>query len=282
MYSARPKLAVAMGLCHLREARFQLAAEKFLKVSTKLGNSFTDVVSCEDIALYGGLCALATLDRQELKSRVLSNSSFKALLELVPRVRELINGFYDAKYAEVLRYMRELEEQLSLDIHMSAHVKDLYKLIRNRALIQYVSPYSSVDLQRMAEAFCTDVQSLERELVALIVEKAIQARIDSQNKILHSRVDDQRVTTFNHALEMGDYFCAEAMAAILRVNLLRDDIVYAPRSSPLKGVVSRSKAAVNATEEDANLVLQLSAPQQGDGEDVMDVTPEATGTETKQ
>ena len=267
-----------MGLCHLREGRFQLAAERFLKVTSKLGSSFTDVISCEDVAVYGGLCALATFDRAELKARVLSNSSFKALLELVPRVRELVNGFYNAKYADVLRYMRELQEGLELDIHMSGHVQDLYQLIRNRALVQYVSPYSSVDLKRMAEAFCTEVSALEKELVELIVKQSINARIDSQHKVLHSRVDDQRSTTYGNALDMGEKFCAEAMAAILRVNLLRDDIVYTPRSSASKGV--RSRAKIKRQVPESPLSLNLQEPQQ-DGE-AMDLTPEATGSESKQ
>ena len=39
------------------------------------------------MATYGGLCALAALDRSELQSRVLSNIGFKEFLELVPEVR---------------------------------------------------------------------------------------------------------------------------------------------------------------------------------------------------
>lgn len=45
------------------------------------------VLSPEDVAVYGGLCALATLEREELKSRVVDSPAFKAFLELVPTVR---------------------------------------------------------------------------------------------------------------------------------------------------------------------------------------------------
>ena len=41
----------------------------------------------------------------------------------------------------------------------------------------------SVDLQRMAEAFNTDVVSLEDELTGLILEGQISARIDSHAKV---------------------------------------------------------------------------------------------------
>lgn len=41
----------------------------------------------QDLALYGGLCALASFDRTELKSKVIDNVGFRELLELMPEVR---------------------------------------------------------------------------------------------------------------------------------------------------------------------------------------------------
>jgi COP9 signalosome complex subunit 1 len=41
----------------------------------------------QDVALYGVLCGLATFERDELKTRVLSNISFKEFMELTPEVR---------------------------------------------------------------------------------------------------------------------------------------------------------------------------------------------------
>ena len=62
------------------------AARKFVDVSADLGSSFDGVVAPEDIAVYGGLCALATFSREEMKRRVLENTSFKNFLDLVPQV----------------------------------------------------------------------------------------------------------------------------------------------------------------------------------------------------
>ena len=46
------------------------------------------------------------------------------------------------------------------------------------------SPYMSADMKRMAEAFNTSVTSLEDELMQLILDGQIQARIDSHSKVL--------------------------------------------------------------------------------------------------
>lgn len=47
------------------------------------------------------------------------------------------------------------------------------------------SPYLSADMRKMAAAFNTSVGSLEDELMQLILDGQIQARIDSHNKVLN-------------------------------------------------------------------------------------------------
>jgi COP9 signalosome complex subunit 1 len=76
-----------------------------------------------------------------------------------------------------------LQPTLLLDIHLHEHVEALYQKIRNKALVQYFSPFISIDLNTMATAFNTTVSGLEKELSKLIMENLIQARIDSHNKV---------------------------------------------------------------------------------------------------
>ena len=45
------------------------------------------------------------------------------------------------------------------------------------------SPYMSADMKKMAAAFNTTVPALEDELMQLILDGQIQARIDSHNKV---------------------------------------------------------------------------------------------------
>ena len=49
--------------------------------------------------------------------------------------------------------------------------------------LQYFSPYLSADMNKMATAFNTSVSALEDELMQLILEGQINARIDSHNKV---------------------------------------------------------------------------------------------------
>ena len=56
-------------------------------MSAELGGQYADVLSASDVALYGGLTALASLERSELKASVMDSIGFRELLELNPEAR---------------------------------------------------------------------------------------------------------------------------------------------------------------------------------------------------
>jgi COP9 signalosome complex subunit 1 len=225
------KLRVAAGLANLDARKYRNAARKFVETPPELGNGYAEVMSAADIASFGGLCALASFDRHELKTKVIDNAAFKHYLELVPEVREIIKDFYDSRYTTCLNALERLKELLLLDIYLRPHVTALYEHIRQRALKQYVSPFMSVNLNKMAQSFNTTTPLLEKEVAQLIMDGEIQARIDSHNKVLYARRDNERVVTFEKALEVGRDFVYETEANIRRLSMLRADFqVRPPRS----------------------------------------------------
>ncbi|KAJ4777339.1 COP9 signalosome complex subunit 1 [Rhynchospora pubera] len=218
------KLKCASGLAFLETKKYKLAARKFIETGYELGNNYSEVIAPQDVGLYGGLCALASFDRTELKTKVIDNVGFRNFLELVPEVRELINDFYASRYASCLEYLEKLKANLLLDIHLHEHVEALYTEIRHKAIIQYTVPFISVDLHNMADAFKTSVGGLEKELEALITNGQIQARIDSHNKILYARHADQRKATFQRVLQTGGEFEREVKSMLLRANLVKHEV----------------------------------------------------------
>ncbi|XXG76081.1 hypothetical protein AAC387_Pa08g0508 [Persea americana] len=225
------KLKCAAGLAHLDAKKYKLAARKFLETGPELGNNYSEVIAPQDVATYGGLCALACFDRTELKNKVIDNINFRNFLELVPEVRELINDFYASRYASCLEYLENLKGNLLLDIHLHDHVETLYGQIRHKAIIQYTNPFISVDLHTMAGAFKTTVAGLEKELEALITDNQIQARIDSHNKILYARHADQRNATFQRVLQTGIQFDRDVRAMLLRASLVKHEYNHRAASS---------------------------------------------------
>lgn len=224
------KLKVANALSHLENAKYKQAAKTFIETPFEIDTSYNEVISPQDIATYGGLCALASFDRAEIKSKILDNPAFKQFLELTPVVRQIIEDFYHSRYGTCLKNLQNLQCELLLDIHLFDHAKALYESIRKKALVQYFSPFFSVDMNKMATTFNMALQALETELAGLIMDNQIQARIDSHNKILYARQTDQRATTFEKAVETGGQYQRSSKALLLRLNMLKSDfVVRAPR-----------------------------------------------------
>uniref|UniRef100_T1J1H8 PCI domain-containing protein n=1 Tax=Strigamia maritima TaxID=126957 RepID=T1J1H8_STRMM len=217
------KLQCAAGLAELANKKYKSAAKNFLQASFDHCD-FPELLSPSNVAIYGGLCALASFDRQELQKHVISSSSFKLFLELEPQLRDIVFKFYESKYASCLKLLDEIKDNLLLDMYLAQHVNTLYTQIRNRALIQYFSPYLSADMNRMASAFNTTLAALEDELMQLILEGQIQARIDSHNKILYAKDTDQRSTTFERSFTMGKEYQRKTKALILRSAMLKNQI----------------------------------------------------------
>jgi len=217
------KLKCAGGLADLMNRKYKSAAKQFLEANLDYCDC-PELMSPHNVAIYGGLTALATFDRQELFKLVISSSQFKLFLELEPQLREVIQCFYDSRYGQCLKLLDELKDNFLLDLYLAPHVKSLFSMIRNRGLVQYFSPYMSADLHKMASSFNTNVANLENELMKLILSGHIQARIDSHNKVLLAQDVDQRSQTFEKAVDMAELYTRRARSIVLRSALLRANI----------------------------------------------------------
>eukprot|EP01123_Difflugia_compressa_P000756 TRINITY_DN1087_c0_g1_i1.p1 TRINITY_DN1087_c0_g1~~TRINITY_DN1087_c0_g1_i1.p1 ORF type:complete len:514 (-),score=129.54 TRINITY_DN1087_c0_g1_i1:160-1635(-) len=222
------QLKATAGLAHIENRKYKQAAKKFIETSFDLGSKFTDVIAPQDVAIYGSLCALAEFDRRELKSDVLDNAMFQNYLELVPKLGECLKDFYNSRYASCLAYLDTLRNDLQLDYHLYDHIQSIYDKVRTKALVQYFSPYTSVDMTKMAQAFQVTIVDLEKELSKLIVDGTISARIDSHNKRLCSRQVDDRRETFYKAITLGEEFQTNTRATLVRVNLIRNNMLVKP------------------------------------------------------
>ena len=60
-------LAVLSSMWHLPSC----VCLQFLETGSELGSHYNEVIAPQDVATYGGLCALASFDRAELKVSVL-------------------------------------------------------------------------------------------------------------------------------------------------------------------------------------------------------------------
>ncbi len=223
------------GLALLVRGKFRDAANRFLSVATDpseertalLQQNFGDPLSLEDVGTLGALCALATFDRSALKARVLERAEFRALLELVPDVREVVSDFHASRYTKCLDTLERLRADLKLDLFVAEHVDRLYGMIRQEAIVQYVSPFLTADLSRMEKVFKTTAPKLEAELYTLIEQGAIPARIDTQKRALYRKVERTQAESLEQAVTCGQEAFNDIEAMLLRMSLIKNGLSLA-------------------------------------------------------
>jgi COP9 signalosome complex subunit 1 len=218
---AAAKLDALSGLSELAVEDFAGAARSFQRVGLELGSSLNEVLTCEDVALYGGLLAMATQTREQLRAGALASSSFRAMLETAPLVREALVDIVASRYVRLFESLAQIEAAARCDLFLAKHLPKLMRMVRSRALKQYVSPFSSVDLTRMAEAFRATPELLEADLVELILGGQLEAKIDRQSRFLLLTSKDPREAVLARALALGKHFNYEAHNAVLRMNIAR-------------------------------------------------------------
>ena len=114
---------------------------------------------------------------------------------------------------------------MEYDLYLHKHIEELCSQIREKAIVQYTIPFTSVVLQNMALAFNSDVDSLEQEIASLIAKGQIHARVDSYAKILNKRHANHNTS---NVVQTGKEYERHAKAILLRAKLLQANIKVSP------------------------------------------------------
>ena len=177
---------IANGIAALGQERYKEAAVNFVEASSDVPPDVYDhIASPNDVAIYGGLLALATMDRTELQTHLLDNDSFREFLQREPHIRRAITQFVNGRYAACIEILESYRADYLLDIYLQKHVPKLYADIRTKSIVQYLKPFSCVRLDTMQKAFSGPGPSIEDELFTMIKDGKLDARIDAINKVSH-------------------------------------------------------------------------------------------------
>ncbi|KAL8944354.1 MAG: hypothetical protein Q9211_000621 [Gyalolechia sp. 1 TL-2023] len=234
------KLSAAMGLALLASGNYKEAAQEFIEADPRMvqarlddpadEEAYNEVMTPNDIAVYGGLCALASMDRTDLQKHVLDNSKFRSYLELEPHIRRAIAFFVSTKYSSCLAILESYRTDYLLDIYLQPHLSELYFQIRSKAIQQYFIPFSCATMAALAAAFDADEQTMEHELTSMIKRGNLDARIDLVDRVLLAKTVDPRRKVHEHALNMAEAYERTAHLRILRMEMLNTGLEVAEKA----------------------------------------------------
>lgn len=196
------KIRVAKGLLHLSSGAYAEAGREFGEIGEEGGlaawegvvsshrtSSFAlwltskQAISTSDLALLTAVCTLATADRDRIRRVLLDRTSFRSALDDPNRwLLDLVRSYMDADYVKVMSLLAHAEPQLLLNPFIGASAGTVLDLIRSRAMVQYVAPFSSVSIGTMGEAFGMTQEAMLVEVEKLVERRHIAGRIDLIDK----------------------------------------------------------------------------------------------------
>lgn len=252
-----------IGLQRLCSGEYKDAANHFLLTDPAVGDQFSGTMSPNDVAVYGGLCALASMSRSELQTKVLDNANFRNFLELEPHIRRAISFFVACKYTQCLEILESYRNDYLLDLYLQPHVGRLYRRIREKSIVQYFEPFGTVKLDAMEKVFGaaalkstndaantgseTISLGLLEELWSLIDSSKLDARLDLEKNLLVANNPDTRAETYKEAEEMLAKFTEDAHLKLMRISMLNAGIETKPAAS------KKGKGVANDWEDDATM-----------------------------
>lgn len=223
------KLTLALGLADLAQGHYARAARHFTKLNNVGVRAIAEAghldVAPGDIAMYAVLCGLASFERSAVKSHLLENSNLRSLLETEPHLKAILSTFYESKYADTLELLHKHGARHLLDVHLSHHVEGLVNSIRDKAVVAFTRPFTSVSLARMAASFGWTEEETKEHAIRLIQNGSLAARIDTKRGVLKSHEVDPRRDLFHHALSVGEELEQATRKVQLRVKLLQHDLI---------------------------------------------------------
>ncbi|KAH0598035.1 hypothetical protein MHUMG1_04407 [Metarhizium humberi] len=232
---------IASGIALLGMDRFEDAAKAFLRTdSTVPPTEYSHIASPNDVAVYGGLLALATMDRKELQHLVLDNLYFRTFLEHEPHIRKAISLFVNGRYSNCLSILEGSRADYLLDVYLQSHVPAIYSKIRTKCIVQYFVPFSCVTLESLDAAFAQPGTSIGPELVKMIRQDALKARIDAKNKLLVAVRPDARLVMQKEALLVARNYEREAKERLRRISLIAAELDVSGGKKAISGGAASS------------------------------------------
>ncbi|RMD39662.1 hypothetical protein DV735_g5467, partial [Chaetothyriales sp. CBS 134920] len=223
LFRTQPKINAAMGLQHMCSGDYRDAAISFLSTDPGLGDSYNEFITSNDVAVYGGLCALASMSRAELQARVLENQGFRNFLELEPHIRRAISFFYASKYRQCLQILESYRADYLLDLYLQPHVNEIYKRVRTKAIVHGGNDKAAAPSHAFRD-----------ELIGLIQSGELDARIDLESNTLIAKTTEQRAEMQKTALETVDRFIQDAHLKLIRLNVLNAGLEVAVEKKRLQ------------------------------------------------
>ena len=201
-WERRNKLKVYEALYHMSCRNFQRASELFL--SSIATFTTTELFSYETFIFYTVVTSVITLERVDLKAKVVDAPEILTVIGQVPGLESFLNSMYECKYADFMRAFVQIAEAVRLDMYLAPHYRFFMREVRHVVYSQYLESYKSISLDNMAATFGVSREFIDSEIAGFIAAGKLACKIDRVSGILETTRPDTKNSLYQKLIKDGD------------------------------------------------------------------------------
>ncbi|CAI4841642.1 ASN_HP2_G0053890.mRNA.1.CDS.1 [Saccharomyces cerevisiae] len=190
-----------------------LAVRNFKEAAKLLVDSlatFTSIelTSYESIAIYASVTGLFTLERTDLKSKVIDSPELLSLISTTAALQSISSltiSLYASDYASYFPYLLETYANVLIPCkYLNRHADFFVREMRRKVYAQLLESYKTLSLKSMASAFGVSVAFLDNDLGKFIPNKQLNCVIDRVNGIVETNRPDNKNAQYHLLVKQGD------------------------------------------------------------------------------
>lgn len=139
-----------------------------------------------------------------LKKKVIDSPDVLAVINDIPHLSNLLNAFYEGRYAAFLASLSALHGRLLADRFLSHHAAYYLREMRIAAYAQFLESYKSVSMAGMARTFGVSVGFLDKDVARFIAAGRLHAQIDAVAGVIETNRPDSKNAQYAAVIKHGD------------------------------------------------------------------------------
>lgn len=192
---------------------YLMATRNFTEASKLLIDSLatftsTELCSYSQVAFYALVCGVLSLDRVDLKQKIIDSPEILSIYSSAPELEPLINltnSLYTCEYGCFFEHLLESHDKLILlNKYLHQHASYFLREARCKAYAQLLESYKSLSLKSMAKSFNISQEFLDQDLCKFIPNKKLNCTIDKVNGIIETNRPDNKNSQYHLLIKQGD------------------------------------------------------------------------------
>lgn len=195
------------------EGIYFLATRNFAEAAKLLIDSLatftsTELCSYEQIAHYAIVAGVLSLDRVDLKEKVIDSPEILSIYSTAPSLEPLLNltnSLYTCQYNCLFEYLLQSYDRLLIpNKYLHAHANYFLREMRCKAYGQLLESYKSLSIKSMAANFNISEEFLDQDLCKFIPSNKLNCVIDKVNGIIETNRPDNKNNQYHLLIKQGD------------------------------------------------------------------------------